>query len=343
MIKTVKEKGIKRFIYGLVIHVERHFFPQYCGILDRRRVLAYLLLTLCESFIIPFNLIMFGYLKSRVGVSVTLGHAAIYLLLQFVFWKRRISFISGVSCFYLLVFAKLVLECVLGTLDDHAYGGVSFISNAFIMFVLSLITLVQMLYKTSLVITLGLLPVIILYISRHAIWGILMSAKAFFVCFVLYVYALFINMKAMLDGLRQPRDLSKEENRAITMLVDLHDDDMETAKSLLSRLSPDLRESLYQKASELLRNEEDDQLLLDSVLEGLTNSEREICRLILQGKTLKEICYDLKKSESNITSQRCHIRKKLNMDRGDDLKRTLETMLIAARKHAGANEHAFCM
>lgn len=70
----------------------------------------------------------------------------------------------------------------------------------------------------------------------------------------------------------------------------------------------------------------------DQVCDGLTFSEKEICKLILQGRSLKEICAELNKSESNITSQRCHIRKKLNMDRRDDLRRTLEVRFYDAQK-----------
>ena len=43
-----------------------------------------------------------------------------------------------------------------------------------------------------------------------------------------------------------------------------------------------------------------------------------------------EICIELNKSESNITSQRSHIRKKLNMDRKDDLRRELEKRFYEA-------------
>jgi len=74
------------------------------------------------------------------------------------------------------------------------------------------------------------------------------------------------------------------------------------------------------------------------VCDGLTFSEKEICKLILQGHTLKEICAELNKSESNITSQRCHIRKKLNMDRRDDLRRTLEVRFYDAQKQVKKSE-----
>ena len=86
-----------------------------------------------------------------------------------------------------------------------------------------------------------------------------------------------------------------------------------------------------ERAAEHLKNRELDYMAWDRVCCELTKSEKEICQLILKGKTLKEICLELGKSESNITSQRSHIRRKLNMERKDDLKRVLQQRFFAAR------------
>ena len=64
---------------------------------------------------------------------------------------------------------------------------------------------------------------------------------------------------------------------------------------------------------------------------GTDQKRKGYLQLILEGKTLKEICSLLNKSESNITSQRCHIRRKLKMGRKDDLRRTLELKIIEVR------------
>ena len=99
----------------------------------------------------------------------------------------------------------------------------------------------------------------------------------------------------------------------------------------MDRLTPDLKQRIVNHAAERVRKEELENLAWDMVCADLTNSEKDICKLVLQGKTLKEICAQLDKSESNITSQRCHIRKKLNMERKDDLKRTLEMKIAEIR------------
>ena len=58
---------------------------------------------------------------------------------------------------------------------------------------------------------------------------------------------------------------------------------------------------------------------IERVFPELSASEQEICYLILQNRKLSEICTLLNKSESNITTQRANIRKKLGMDEKGDI------------------------
>lgn len=64
----------------------------------------------------------------------------------------------------------------------------------------------------------------------------------------------------------------------------------------------------------------------------LTPSECEICLYILKGKKLSEICAILSKSESNICSQRAHIRKKLGLQSSDNLRAALNKRMRSAEK-----------
>ena len=69
------------------------------------------------------------------------------------------------------------------------------------------------------------------------------------------------------------------------------------------------------------------QTQMDRIAEALPElspSEREICRLILQGKKLGEICGLLGKTENNVTAHRGHIRKKLGLSPQENLKEALE-------------------
>ena len=55
----------------------------------------------------------------------------------------------------------------------------------------------------------------------------------------------------------------------------------------------------------------------------LTPAELDVCRLVVQGLTLKEISITLGKSVSNVSTVRGNIRKKLGLEQDDDLKKTL--------------------
>lgn len=46
---------LKNDIVNVIVRVEHHLCPQYCGVVDRRRVIAFLLLTISELIIIPYH------------------------------------------------------------------------------------------------------------------------------------------------------------------------------------------------------------------------------------------------------------------------------------------------
>ncbi|MCQ1543716.1 LuxR family transcriptional regulator, partial [Bacteroides caccae] len=59
-----------------------------------------------------------------------------------------------------------------------------------------------------------------------------------------------------------------------------------------------------------------------------------ICRLILQDKTVSQICELLHRSSGNITSQRANIRAKLGLKKSDNLKEALqERMRLYEEEH----------
>lgn len=208
----------------------------------------------------------------------------------------------------------------------------SVICNLFVVFILAITALSQTLYKTCTIITVGIIPILLIYLFNTPLMPALFSLKTVFLGFMMLVYVAVYNMRIVTKGLRQPKRMARVENKALNMLADLKDNQPEAAESLMKRLTPDVRQKIITHASEHLFKEELNRVAWDQVCDGLTFSEKEICKLILQGRTLKEICAKLNKSESNITSQRCHIRKKLNMDRRDDLRRTLEVRFYDAQK-----------
>lgn len=100
-----------------------------------------------------------------------------------------------------------------------------------------------------------------------------------------------------------------------------------TVEDLLELMGEDGRQKLYESVAAYIRQEQTTMDTLSQVFPELTASEKEICRLVLQGRKLKEICEKLNKSKSNITSQRVHIRSKLGLEPKENLADALRSRM----------------
>lgn len=264
-------------------------------------------------------------------------HTLALALLMYVVLKRKVVFKTGISLLYILVFVKLAIGSMLCLHYQGDRDNLSVMSNIFIMFILAITAQSQQLNRTTLGFTIALLPVVAVAISHTQISVLLFSIKAVLVGFLMILYVWLYNWEpVMVKELRQPKQLREEERKALHMLADLKDEEKDMAVNLLSRLRPEQQQNILDRAAEQLKTSELSKKAWDLVCADLTNSERVICQMVLEGKMLKEICNELNKSESNITSQRSHIRKKLNMDRKDDLRRELEKRFYEARNSLDA-------
>ena len=322
----------KNKLWDWCLRLEHHLCPDYCGVVDRRRVIAFVLLTLVEILIIPYHFLLFYMMKAWVGMLYNVVHTLALALLMYVVLKRKVVFKTGISLLYILVFVKLAVDSMLCLHFQGDQDNLSVMSNIFIMFILAITAQSQQLNRTTLGFAVALLPVVAVAISHTQITMLLFSIKAVLVGFLMILYVWLYNLEpVMVKELRQPKLLREEERKALHMLADLKDEEKDVAVNLMSRLRPEQQQKILDRAAEQLKTSEQSRKAWDLVCADLTNSERVICHMILEGKSLKEICIELNKSESNITSQRSHIRKKLNMDRKDDLRRELEKRFYEAR------------
>ena len=323
---------VKNKLWDWCLRLEHHLCPDYCGVVDRRRVIAFVLLTLIEIVIIPYNFLLFYIKDAWVGFSFNLTHTLVLALLMYVVLKRKVVFKTGISLLYILVFVKLAIDSMLCLHYQGDRDNLSVMSNIFIMFILAITAQSQQLNRTTLGFAVALLPVVAVALSHTQISVLLFSIKAVLVGFLMILYVWIYNWEPVITKeLRQPKQLREEEKKALHMLADLKDEEKDKTVNLLSRLSSEQQQNILDRAAEQLKTSELSKKAWDLVCADLTNSEKQICQMVLEGKMLKEICIELNKSESNITSQRSHIRKKLNMDRKDDLKRELEKRFYEAR------------
>ena len=322
----------KNRLWNWCLRLEHHLCPDYCGVVDRRRVIAFALLTLIEILIIPYHFLLFYMMKAWGGMFYNIVHTIALAVLTYVVLKRKVVFKTGISLLYILVFVKLAVDSMLCLHYQGDRDNLSVMSNIFIMFILAITAQSQQLNRTTLGFAVALLPVVAVAISHMQISTLLFSIKAVLVGFLMILYVWLYNWEPVIvKELRQPKQMREEEKKALHMLADLKDEEKDMAVNLLSRLRPEQQKNILERAAEQLKTSELSKKAWDLVCADLTNSERVICQMVLEGKMLKEICIELNKSESNITSQRSHIRKKLNMDRKDDLRRELEKRFYEAR------------
>ena len=118
-------------------------------------------------------------------------------------------------------------------------------------------------------------------------------------------------------------DLTPEQLNALVELSAEASPTKERQAELFELLGAKAKHRLFQRVSEVLNSRRTQLDLLERMLPELSQSELMICRLILRGKRLSEICMLLGKSKSNVTCQRAHIRAKLGLKPEDDLKNKL--------------------
>ncbi len=100
--------------------------------------------------------------------------------------------------------------------------------------------------------------------------------------------------------------------------------DFDSTRTLFGMLDDVMKQNIVTNVKEYLVEQETGMLDMQALFPELTHSEREICLLVLQGKTLREVTRILRKKESNITCTRTHIRRKLNLQPADSLVEALK-------------------
>lgn len=139
--------------------------------------------------------------------------------------------------------------------------------------------------------------------------------------FIAFVHA--FNTKVMGEGLRHPRVITAEEEKALQMLINLNEREKDKISSIMNRFNDKSKELIYKNAMDYFKKQWSEALDIQEICSSLTPSEISICKLTLQDKSIKEIATALDKTVSNITCQRSHIRKKLGMSKDKNLREVL--------------------
>ncbi|CDA53517.1 transcriptional regulator [Prevotella sp. CAG:604] len=105
-------KGLSNSMVKMIRFIELYLCPQYCGVIDRRRVIAYLFFTLIEAVVIPLHFFLFLIFWEPMGFALTCAHLIVFSVLQWTIWKQRLSFDNGLSALLMLAAGKLMIDSI---------------------------------------------------------------------------------------------------------------------------------------------------------------------------------------------------------------------------------------
>ena len=101
---------------------------------------------------------------------------------------------------------------------------------------------------------------------------------------------------------------------------------------LLSQLNEQSKHNLIHAAMVLKKRHDAQQLELSKCFPSLTQTELEVSRLVVEGKTLGEIALIMGKTTTNVSTVRGNVRKKLGLHPNEDLEEKLKELAAPADK-----------
>lgn len=124
------------------------------------------------------------------------------------------------------------------------------------------------------------------------------------------------------DDLLNILRINKKQVKAYLKLAKHNLSEDETS-AMLNMLDETAQTTLINNVSNYIQHQETDEAILEKTFPDFTPSEIKICQLILRNKKQSEICSILNKTESNISTQRANIRKKLSLQPTENLHKAL--------------------
>lgn len=326
----MKLLGISKWVIG-----QRHTDNEP-NIIIRKRMYIYVFTSLLLVIGIPINLLGIAGPQTGFVMWANTLHVLVTILLFVLFRMRKLSLLYSIVALSIISQLELIAENIYFAMENSVYGINLILGNMSLLIILQLFTVIG-------------------YIPRLSYWQVGATILCYIGCiFLTHNYSL-INMflifvlvllmcvwmgelliKTMLNlyhentGLKAEQQsvldylqIDKKELSACMALAKSKELSPEETRQILTQSSIQARNNITQNVRRMIEQESIDYELLDSILPMLSKGEREICRLILQGKTIAEISKMTEKSISNITCRRTHIRSKLNLEKGDNLRQVL--------------------
>ncbi|MEG1673256.1 MAG: hypothetical protein RR298_07035 [Alistipes sp.] len=321
-----------------------HFPINQGDIIERQRLAIFLL---SEIGMVIIGIAATILYKDVRTTYFYINNSAFILLpiLLFILYDKRVLSLSRALFWHLILYqaaasSKMIYAAATSTTPELADGIIiidmtlllscfliAYLSqlryiNLFIV-IASIATYIATIYLTHSQVLENLFPV---FFIMFALYGIFASAMNRMVSNIFDENQELKTERTNLTTRLMQKKKSLEALLLLTNAQPLNQQQMADAMVLMGNQA---EQNLRKKMRYFMEQEQINYNKLTECLPELTPSEIAICALILQGKKLTELCHELNKTETNISSQRSHIRSKLGLSVRDNLKTALETRMKA--------------
>lgn len=322
--------------------------------IDRHQIIVYLLHSSLVMTVITTQFLGGGGSQELVPLTMSAIHLGICLIALFLFLTRRLTVPAAFSLVALVAQVTIVgrFAYFATVRPDH------FLQLIILNQVTSLLAIVFLVmsfvkYTPFIIaaISLSSFGSIAVYLNEPSLW----KSFSFFVLVKCLLCVLGELLRRNVQSVQTENTALQHREAALLRAIRLNPREIEgylrmsrsssptgeEVDRLFEMLKPTSQQNLINAVRIHLKQHLMEECELDTVFSGLTKSEIEVATLILQGKKRSEICQLLNKKENNIDVVRTHIRRKLGVQKEEDLQEFLTEWVIKKKQKGDKKNQRF--
>lgn len=304
--------------------------------------LSLLMLVLCAPiyiYSVPFPNEQFYYINSVLFLFI--------IMCTLAYFKKRVNLTTTFSIILIAIHIEISIEiiyCSICSGHEYSYQRALIMSNLTISLLFTMLSICAYMSKISILLsslTIASYTICTLITDGPFLYRYLPLVIIIYTMIPLLGRSIHSNISNLLKSsnllkeemLLKRLQMKKEELFAFAELLSENNPEEKTS-SLLNIIGEQSKENLFTALAAYQKKEKSKLDTIRRIYPNLSPSELNICRLILQDKTVSQICELLHRSSGNITSQRANIRAKLGLKKSDNLKEALqERMRLYEEEH----------
>lgn len=304
---------------------------------ERQRLIVFAIATF--SIVLGLLLQIFGIwgVKETVFKVINVVLILVVAVILFICYKKRLKVICAFAL--LAVTMQLTISLKIVLIASDPYPDISMIyANELLSFILIELLVLGFVYGwvTWLITLIGSATCVFVMLTMDM--GTKFNMFQFFMIAISVVTSFlgFLLWKSMhytedenkyLKGEEQffLRRLGISHDELVAFMTMSHDDKHKdkNIKSFFDNVDDRIERNIVEAVRKRDLDNQMENVEIEKIFPMLSETEQEVCRLIMYGKTLKEIAVLLDKSVGNISSVRIHIRKKFGLKTSQDLREYL--------------------